>query len=554
MTKMFNSQPFINYAIDERAGANGGDFFSSNEAIKALEDEEKSILLMFCNSIAGISDKSELSKVVSNGLKYFFNIEGYLLSVINEDHVTYNHIIYDLPLELTQSENFRNNFAESFIIEGGPAEVILNSLGPVTFYKNNRFKQGVQNYTTDPVLQAMVKGEFSGVPLRIGTKNFGILWTYPGKVNERLLPIISLQISAALANILANEKIEHQAAEIQDLKNKLKVDNSNSQQEIETVDNDFEIIGTSDSMEKVFQMVSQVSQTQSTVLLLGETGTGKELIAKAIHHASLRKDQIMVTVNCAALPANLIESELFGHEKGSFTGAIERRIGKWELAHHGTLFLDEIGEMPLDLQVKILRALQEKEIERVGGKTVIKTDVRVIAATNRNLQKEVQEGSFRKDLFFRLNVFPIVIPPLRERKQDILALASYFLKKYAKKSGRKITGISSKVMWELSAYHWPGNVRELEHLIERSILLTFKPIINQLHLPTVEEHNSDSILSGTRIKTIDEIEREHIMLVLKSCEGRIAGPGGAAQALKIPPTTLNSKIKRLGIRKEHMIK
>ncbi len=387
-----------------------------------------------------------------------------------------------------------------------------------------------------------------GIPLMAGTRNIGILWTEPNIVDAELLQAVASQISIVLAYIIANEEIERQAAKIQNLEKELAEGSSSFNKEIETTGNHSKIIGTSPSMEKVRTLVSQVSKTQSTVLLLGETGTGKEIIARAIHQNSWRKDEAMVTVNCAALPENLIESELFGHEKGSYTGAAERRIGKWELAHNGTLFLDEIGDMPLNLQVKLLRALQEKEIERIGGRTPIKTDVRVIAATNKDLQKEVNQGNFRSDLFFRLNIFPITIPSLRERKQDIPALVLHFLEKYAKRSGRKISGISNKVIKKLSAYNWPGNVRELENLIERSVLLTSQPIINQLYLPVGEE-NMASVLESTRVKTIDEVDREHIMRVLKSCKGKVAGPGGAAEALRMPPTTLHSMIKRLGIKK-----
>jgi len=226
-----------------------------------------------------------------------------------------------------------------------------------------------------------------------------------------------------------------------------------------------------------------VADSDSTTLLLAETGTGKELIAKAIHNASLRKNKLMVKVNCAALATNLIESELFGHEKGSFTGAVERRIGKFELANKGTLFLDEIGEMPLETQVKLLRVIQERELERVGGSTTIKVDVRIIAATNRNLEEEVKAGRFRSDLYYRLNVFPITLPPLRERIVDIEPLAEFFLGRYSLQSGKAVTGIAPKAMAKLKAYHWPGNIRELEHLIERSVLLAEGRVLQDIHLP-----------------------------------------------------------------------
>ena len=317
---------------------------------------------------------------------------------------------------------------------------------------------------------------------------------------------------------------------------------------MESIGHHPEIIGSSNAIAKLRDLVSQVAETQSTVLLLGETGTGKDLVAKAIHQNSLRKGELMVTVNCAALPPDLIESELFGHEKGSFTGASERRIGKWELAENGTLFLDEIGELPLSLQAKLLRALQEKEIERIGGNAVVKTNVRVIAATNKDLAEEVRQGRFRSDLFFRLNVFPITIPPLRERKQDIRALVAHFLKKHALRNGRKALRISGKVMRTLMVHSWHGNVRELDNLIERSAVMTTGPVIDQVFL-SEEDQILDAIMVGNRVKTIDEVVREHILQVLKLCDGKVAGPGGAAQMLQMPPTTLHSTIKRLGIQK-----
>ncbi len=308
-----------------------------------------------------------------------------------------------------------------------------------------------------------------------------------------------------------------------------------------------DFIGTSDKMHNVHRLISLVSNTNSSVLILGETGTGKELVARAIHNTSRRKEKIMIKVNCAALPANLIESELFGHEKGSFTGATERRIGKFELADNSTLFLDEIGEMPIDLQVKLLRAIQEKEIERVGGKEIVKVNVRIIAATNRKLENEIKTGNFRSDLFYRLNVFPITIPPLRERKDDIPILANHFLAKSAKNIGKKINTISDKVMEELINYNWPGNVRELEHLIERSVILN-KDIINEIHLPQIEQKdiapNEDNV-----VKTIHENERDYILSVLKKCKGKKGGTDGAAKLLGIPVSTLNSKIKKLQITK-----
>jgi len=309
------------------------------------------------------------------------------------------------------------------------------------------------------------------------------------------------------------------------------------------------IIGNSSEMQQVFKLLNLISQSDTTVLILGETGTGKELVAKVIHEESDRKQAIMVRVNCAAIPPNLIESELFGHEKGAFTGATDRRIGKFEQADKGTLFLDEVGELPLDLQVKLLRVLQEKEIERVGGKITIPVDVRIISATNRNLLEEVNAGRFRRDLFYRLNVFPISLAPLRDRKTDIPILADYFLKNFALKSKRRLQGFSKKAMSTLLSYDWPGNVRELAHLIERQVILAQEGLINDIEIP-LEGERSLSALKP--VKTIFENERDHIFAVLELCNGRISGTNGAAKLLGVPATTLNSKIKRLGLAKKHI--
>ena len=313
-----------------------------------------------------------------------------------------------------------------------------------------------------------------------------------------------------------------------------------------------EIVGSSPLLQKVFQSIRQVAGTTSTVLILGETGTGKEGLARAVHEGSPRKDKPMIKVNCAALPASLVESELFGHEKGSFTGATDRRIGKFELADNSTLFLDEIGELPPELQAKLLRAIQEKEIERIGGRNTIKTDARIIAATNRDLQKEVDAGRFRTDLYYRLNVFPIHLPPLRDRREDIPALTAHFIARYARKSGKKINGISPRALQQMEAYHWPGNIRELEHLIERSILMTQGPIIREIHLPVEKKDNGVAEPADTAaIKSLEENERDHILNVLRKTKGRIRGNGGAAEILKLPPTTLHSRMKKLGIAKRH---
>jgi two-component system, NtrC family, response regulator HydG len=312
-----------------------------------------------------------------------------------------------------------------------------------------------------------------------------------------------------------------------------------------------DIIGNSNGLQEVLRYVKIAAPVDTSVLLLGESGTGKERIAESIHEHSSRADKPLVKVNCAALPPALVESVLFGHEKGAFTGAVEKRIGKFEMAQGGTIFLDEIGEMPLDIQTKFLRALQEREIERVGNNQSIKIDVRIIAATNRNLEKEVAEGNFRMDLYFRLNVFPIHIPPLRERKDDITILADHFINLYSKRYNKSVTKLADHLVRELSAYHWPGNIRELEHLIERSVLLSEGTTITVL--PDFRIHNAiaKTEASGTAaIKTMEEMERDHILQVLEKCNGKVFGKGGAAELLGMNVSTLNSRIKKLGIEKE----
>lgn len=310
------------------------------------------------------------------------------------------------------------------------------------------------------------------------------------------------------------------------------------------------IIGDSTLLHHAFKKLSLVAPDDTSVLILGESGTGKERIAHTIHKLSPRKNKPLVTVNCAALPLTLIESELFGHEKGSFTGANEKRIGKFEQADGGSIFLDEIGELPLEAQVKLLRVLQEKEIERLGGNYTKKVNVRIITATNRNLEKEVAEGRFRLDLYYRLNVFPIELPALRQRKEDIPLLVEHFIAKYGKKSSSQITGISESALAELQNYDWPGNIRELEHFIERTMLLTEGETINEISLPNMVSAAAFTGDESLKIKTMEELEREHILSVLKLCNGKIFGTGGAAEILNIPSTTLNSKIKKLGIKFE----
>lgn len=308
-----------------------------------------------------------------------------------------------------------------------------------------------------------------------------------------------------------------------------------------------EIIGSCERMHEVMKNVKVVGGSDISVLLLGESGTGKELVAQCIHRISSRKLKPFVTVNCAALPADLIESELFGHEKGAFTGATDKRIGKFEQGNEGTVFLDEIGELPLDLQVKLLRVLQEREVEPVGGRKK-KIDVRIIAATNRILEDEIAKGRFRLDLYYRLNIFPINLPPLRERKEDLPALAHHFVKVYAQKEKKTITGLGDKAIQAMLNYTWPGNIRELENLMARSVLLADGPVINSLQLPN--QRMTPTAGKQEQIKTMSENERDHILSALERSNWKIEGKGGAAELLDLNASTLRSQMKKLNIKKD----
>ncbi|MFD2571934.1 sigma 54-interacting transcriptional regulator [Spirosoma soli] len=527
----------------------------ANEAIKKRE-EEKSMLLSLSNALASVRDRKQLAVIISEELRRFGVIGNYSLRMLTADKKQHQMFLYDKRDHYTQHPEFGEILSRQSDINDGITNVVLASSEPVSF--------NIEALNQRDLVPPYVRWwkeigllELTGTRVRLGDENIGILWlniptSYDKEANAPLIKNIGSQIGIALSNILAHEQIITQFNVINRYKEQLEEEKIYLQEEIETNHNYAEIIGNSAEMRKTFRLVSQVASSDSTVLLLGETGTGKELIARAIHNNSPRKSRLLVKINCASLPANLIESELFGHERGSFTGAVEKRIGKFELAHNGTIFLDEIGELPLELQAKLLRVLQEKEIERIGGKNTIQVDVRIIAATNRDLEKEMAEGRFRNDLYYRLNIFPISLPPLRDRPEDIPLLATYFIQRFSKKLGRQISKISTHAVEELVRYSWPGNIRELEHLIERSMLLANGDTIKHIPLPSLKPIKSlNSLPESGFLKTIDENERDHILRVLKYCKGRIAGEGGAAERLGIPKSTLNSKIKRLGIKREH---
>jgi len=355
----------------------------------------------------------------------------------------------------------------------------------------------------------------------------------------RFLTLVAGQVAIALENALAYR-------EIAELKDRLAQEKVYLEDEIRTELNFEEIVGRSPSLRKVLQEVETVAPTDSTVLIYGETGTGKELIARAIHNLSHRSKSNFVKLNCAAIPTGLLESEMFGHEKGAFTGAVAQRIGRFELAHHGTVFLDEIGEIPLELQPKLLRVLQEREFERLGNSRTLRTDARLIAATNRDLEGMVESRSFRADLFYRLNVFPVHVPALRERQADIPLLVRHFVQQFARRMGKIVDTIPAESMAILVRYPWPGNIRELQNLVERAVILSSGPV---LRVPLSDLHAPPPAPGPAKGETLEEAERRHIVDALDSSGWVVSGPAGAAAALGLKRSTLQARMEKLGIRR-----
>jgi PAS domain S-box-containing protein len=389
--------------------------------------------------------------------------------------------------------------------------------------------------------------EFAGVELELRRKDNGqpvwVQWHSKPEPDGRHTRTMLIDITR---RVLAEQE-----------KARLEQQNLYLREEIKQVHNFEEIVGQSPALLEVLAGVQRVAPTDASVLIQGETGSGKELIARAIHNASKRRDRPLIKLNCAALPLSLVESELFGHERGAFTGATQRRIGRFELAHGGTIFLDEIGEMPLETQAKLLRVLQERELERLGANQSVKVDVRVIAATNRDLKRAVREGTFREDLFYRLNVFPVGLPALRERREDIPLLIQYLLARACNRVGKRIEGVTRATMDRLVAYPWPGNVRELENLLERAVILATGPILSIDLAPTPSEAEPGKPTDGEAaaqapVVTLEQLERQHVEAVLKRTNWVIDGERGAAKILGLHPNTLRSRLKKMGLeRRDH---
>jgi formate hydrogenlyase transcriptional activator len=510
---------------------------SVQEQLKA-ERDRLSILLEVNNAVVSVLDLHELLNAVSRSLRRLVAHEYASLSLYDAETRTLQLHALDFPVS-------KGLLQEGLVVpvEGSPTGRALETRQPVLISAAE-----IEQFGSDIARRILAEGLKSAycLPLISHGRPLGTLVVasmvdehFPEKDAE-LLQHVANQIAIAVENSLAFRKVVDRA-------NKLSEEKLYLQDEIRTEYNFEEIIGESVALKEILQQLETVAPTDSTILILGETGTGKELIARAIHNLSGRRERTLVKVNCAAIPTGLLESELFGHEKGAFTGAIGQRIGRFELAHRGTLFLDEVGDIPLELQPKLLRVLQEQEFERLGSARTIRVDVRLVAATNADLVQKVADNHFRTDLYYRLNVFPIVIPPLRERRNDIPLLVRYFAQKYARRMKRPIDTIPAKAMAALTDYSWPGNVRELENFIERAVILSRG---SELQIPVTElkaRSRPAAVIAGDGVGTLEYAEREHIMRVLSETNWTIGGPTGAAIKLGMKRTTLQSKMKKLGI-------
>ncbi|HJQ69004.1 MAG TPA: sigma 54-interacting transcriptional regulator [Blastocatellia bacterium] len=507
------------------------------EQLARQQSERLELLLEINNAVVSNLDVQSLMKTIS-----------YCLAKVS-NYDTVGLALYD-P-ESNQLRAYSNPTDQAFIDEGQP--IPFEGSAPGLAFTTGK-PVLLDRYEGEPLdseftLRFRRAGFKSGgaVPLIVHGRKLGILGfatlrevKFSDEEVEMLCQIAN-QVAIAVENVLAFREIEA-------LKNKLASEKLYLEDEIRTERNFDEIIGSSAALKRILRQVETVAPTDSTVLILGETGTGKELIARAIHSLSERRERTMVKLNCAAIPTGLLESELFGHEKGAFTGAISQRIGRFELAHKGTLFLDEVGDIPLELQPKLLRVLQEQEFERLGSTRTQRVDVRLVAATNSDIEQMVAEKKYRGDLYYRLNVFPITIPPLRERVEDIPTLARFFTQKYARRLKKRIESIPAEAMAALTAYRWPGNVRELEHFIERAVIITQGPDLDvSLSELKPSAPVAPASVAPASLSTLEAAEREHILRALNEANWVVGGPKGAAARLGMKRTTLQSRMQKLGL-------
>jgi len=506
------------------------------QAEMARQRDRVQVVLDVTNAMVANLDLRELFQAVSELLRRLIRHEYASLVLVDPAKGQLRLEALDFP-----GSNSQIHEVQMALLEDSPAADALRTRQPLLLNCMD-----VERFPSEIVRRLLAEGLQSAVciPLLRGDRALGTLNVASMREaaftpdDVALLTQIGNELAIAVENALAFRQIE-------ELKDKLTEEKLYLEDEIRTEYDFEEIVGESQSLKRVLRDVETVAPTDSTVLIQGESGTGKELIARAIHNLSGRRQRTFVKVNCAAIPTGLIESELFGHEKGAFTGAISQKIGRFELADKGTLFLDEIGDIPLELQPKLLRVLQEREFERLGSTRTVKVDIRLVTATNRDLSQMIASREFREDLFYRLNVFPITLPPLRERREDISLLARYFTQKYARRMNRAIETIPGEAMEALTNWNWPGNVRELENLIERAVILTRGAA---LHVPLAELRNGGEAASTTgALTTLEEAEREHILRGLRESKWVVGGPAGAAVRLGLKRTTLQSRIQKLGI-------
>ena len=500
------------------------------------ESRQYRLLLEINNAIISNLTRESLFRAITEALRKVVPFDRAVL------YDAENDVLRTFALEGPELPGHSHNLHRDVSRQGTAAGWVLD-------HRQSRLRRNIEAEARVPADEIMVAGgirSYVCVPLTARGRAIGALLLQSFALDRYspedvpLLEEVAKQIALAVENMRAYEEIAR-------LRAKLEEENRYLQEEIKSDHNFEEIVGQSPAIKEVFKAIEAVAPAGATVLITGETGTGKELAARALHHLSPRRGKALIKVNCAALPAGLVESELFGHEKGAFTGAIARKIGRFELAHGGTLFLDEIGDLPLELQPKLLRVLQEGEFERIGASHTIPVDVRVIAATNRDLETAIRENRFRSDLYYRLNVFPIRLPPLRERTEDIPLLVRYLTLKYGPRLGKRISNVSPAIMKMLQTYSWPGNVRELENVIERATILSAGAELDLGWWPMTTGGRGRA--GATR--TLEEVEREHIRAVLELTGWRVSGERGAAEHLGMKPTTLEARMKKLGItRKE----
>jgi formate hydrogenlyase transcriptional activator len=560
--------------VDVTYRTNDGGTFIGETVVTAVKNGEGRVL-GWLRLIRHITDRKDADARVEADLARLAKKHRYEAIVSAVAHSIHQSTslqdVLDNAVEAMRTHIERIDVIEIFLLDGEeavlkahtglPEWVIeqIRRLPPPQGYTWKVISDGQPRYCADvdqdafihPSFRAFGIKSYVSMPIRaegqtVGAININSLQKHAFDDDElRLLEILSAHLETAINNAQQAEALRRALAEVERLKNRLQAENVYLQEEITTTHHWGEIIGQSRALQEVLRRVAQVAPTDATVLIQGETGTGKELIARAIHRRSRYRDRPLVKVNCATLPAGLVESELFGHEKGAFTGAVSRKIGRFELADGGTIFLDEISELPLELQAKLLRVIQEGEFERVGSSHTITVNVRVIAATNRDLATAVQTGGFRADLFYRLNVFPLTLPPLRERKDDIPLLVECFLARMAKKLGKELKGLSDDSMARVMRYSWPGNVREVQNVIERAAILARGPIVE------IDEAIEQRLLPSSHpppITSLQDVERAHILHVLTETRGIIEGPRGAARILGLHPNTLRFRLQKLGIK------